>query len=71
MLMGIGSFKECFGLKAWSLTFCAWLAQCYGGGRCTEQAGTTIPIIVTQLFPFGKMPRSPAFCRSLVHLNSL
>lgn len=29
------------------------LAQFYGSGGCTEHTGTSIPIIVTQLFPYG------------------
>lgn len=27
MLMEVGSLKECFGLRTWNLTFCAWLSS--------------------------------------------
>lgn len=47
-----GAIRECFGLRTWSLNFSAWLPQFYGSEGCKEQAGITIPIIVTQLFSF-------------------
>lgn len=41
-----------FWLEDLSLNFSAWLPQFYGSEGCKEQAGITIPIIVTQLFSF-------------------
>lgn len=29
------------------------LAQCYSSGILTEHSGTPIPVVVTQLLPFG------------------